>query len=116
MRDPDFITDSGRQAKLKVPPKTCDTHSHIYGPFDRFPRQVSSTRLATVEAYTGMLDRLGIERCVIVHSSMYGYDNSVSLDAIAAIGQERARGTAVIPLDISDEALQQLHQGGMRGV
>lgn len=116
MSDPDFIKDSGRKPRLKAPPKTCDTHSHIYGPLDRFPRQVSATRLATVEAYTGMLDRLGIERCVIVHSSMYGYDNAVSLAAIAAIGQGRARGTAVIPLAISDEELQRLHTGGMRGV
>ena len=74
MSDPDFIQDSGRKPKLKAPPKTYDTHSHIYGSLDRFPRQVANTRLATVEAYTAMLERLGIERCVIVHSSMYGFD------------------------------------------
>jgi 2-pyrone-4,6-dicarboxylate lactonase len=116
MTEPDFLTDAGRKPKLKAPPKTCDTHSHIYGPLDKYPRQVSETRIATLEAYKGMLDRLGIERCVIVHSSMYGYDNSVTLDAIAALGQDMARGSAVIPGDISREELQRLHDGGMRGV
>jgi len=114
--EPDFITDKGRKPKLIAPPKSCDTHSHIYGPLDQFPRTNSSTRLATLEAYRCMLARLGIERCVVVHSSAYGFDNSVTLDAIAQIGQDRARGMAVIPTDISKEELQVLHAGGMRGV
>ena len=116
MTDIDFIKDAGRAPALKAPAKSCDTHSHVYGPVARYPRTGSSERLATLDAYTGMLDRLGSERCVIVHSSMYGYDNSVSLDAIAAIGQDRARGTAVIPPDTADDELRQLHDGGMRGV
>ena len=94
MTDSDFITDSGRAPKLKAPSKACDTHSHIYGPVDRYPRTVSSSRIATLEAYKDMLDRLGIERCVIVHSSMYGTDNSVSLDAIAALGRDRESAQA----------------------
>ncbi|HAT34684.1 MAG TPA: hypothetical protein DCS82_03135 [Rhodospirillaceae bacterium] len=116
MTDPDFIADKGRAPRLKAPPKSCDTHSHIYGPLDRYPRTNDGTRLATLEAYRGMLARLGIERSVIVHSSAYGFDNSVTLDAIAAIGQDRARGTAVIPPGISREELDRLHAGGMRGV
>ena len=116
MTNPDFITDKGRKPKLIAPPKACDTHSHIYGPLDQFPRTGDSTRLASLEAYRGMLARLGIERSVIVHSSAYGFDNSVTLDAIATIGQDRARGTAVIPKNISFEELQKLHAGGMRGV
>jgi 2-pyrone-4,6-dicarboxylate lactonase len=114
--DPNFITDKGRKPKLIAPPNSCDTHSHVYGPLDQFPRTNGSTRLATLEAYRGMLARLGIERCVVVHSSAYGFDNSVTLDAIAQIGQDRARGMAVIPTDITKEELHKLHAGGMRGV
>jgi len=114
--DPNFITDKGRKPKLIAPPNSCDTHSHVYGPLDQFPRTNGSTRLATLEAYRGMLARLGIERCVVVHSSACGFDNSVTLDAIAQIGQDRARGMAVIPTDITKEELHKLHAGGMRGV
>lgn len=116
MTDPNFITDKGRKPKLIAPPNSCDTHSHVYGPLDQFPRTNGSTRLATLEAYRGMLARLGIERCVVVHSSACGFDNSVTLDAIAQIGQDRARGMAVIPTDITKEELHKLHAGGMRGV
>ncbi|MGY8991337.1 MAG: amidohydrolase family protein [Rhodospirillales bacterium] len=109
--------DYGRAPKLKVPPKSCDTHSHVYGPLDKFQqRQDLESRFAPVDVYRNMLDRIGIERCVIVHSSFYGFDNSCSLDAIAALGPDRARGTCVIPIDTPKSEMQRLHDGGMRGV
>jgi len=109
--------DYGRTPKLKAPPKTCDTHSHIYGPLDQYPQRPGlKPRYAPLEVYRDMLDRIGVERCVIVHSSFYGFDNTCSLDAIAALGPERARGTCVIPADTSKQEIQRLHDAGMRGV
>ncbi len=113
----DIDEDKGRRPKLKVPPKSCDTHSHVYGPPDLYPlREGLDLRYAPVELYRAMLDRLGIERCVIVHSSFYGTDNRCSLDAIAELGQDRARGTAVIAPDTPKDEIKRLHDGGMRGV
>ena len=62
-----------------------------------------------------MLQRLGIERCVLVHSSMYGTDNSITLDAIKkCFGQKIARGTAVISHETKVDEIRRLDTGGIR--
>lgn len=116
MTDIDFTEDSGRTPRSVAPAQTCDTHSHIYGPLKHYPRIVDSRRLATINAYRGMLQRLGIERCVLVHSSMYGTDNSITLDAIKMLGQKIARGTAVISHETKVDEIRRLDTGGIRGV
>ena len=72
--------------------------------------------LCTLADYLRMSETLGIERTVQVNASTYGYDNSVTLDLIAKLGQKRARGVAGVAPDASTRDLQQLHNGGMRGV
>ena len=116
MTDIDFTEDTGRAPLFKAPSKTCDTHSHIYGALEQYPRTVENKRMATVDAYKAMLKRLGIERCVIVHSSMYGTDNSITLDAIELLGQKFARGTAVVSPEIEHAEIRRLHVKGIRGV
>ena len=63
-----------------------------------------------------MIDTLGVERTVQVNASTYGYDNSVTLEVIAKLGQKRARGVAGIAPDADAQAVRRLHDGGMRGV
>lgn len=109
----------GRQPRLLTPPKACDTHAHIYGPVDKYPPAPGrrpTNWLASLEAYQTMLNRLGIERCVIVQPSLYSTDNQCTLDAIRQLGLARARGVAVTKKDISPPELQKLHEGGMRGL
>ena len=60
MTDIDFTEDAGRAPFFKAPPKTCDTHSHIYGALEQYPRTVDNKRMATVDAYKATLKRLGI--------------------------------------------------------
>ena len=109
--------DDGRKPRLKTPPKACDTHSHIYGPIERYPHVgTRESRFAPIEAYRAMLDRLGIERSIIVQPALYGLNNRCTLDAIAALGQDRARGTAVITLDATKQELRRLHDEGIRGI
>lgn len=62
-----------------------------------------------------MCRTLGLERTVQVSASVYGYDNSLTLDVIADLGQDRARGVAGLKLDTSAAEIEQLHAGGMRG-
>jgi predicted TIM-barrel fold metal-dependent hydrolase len=57
----------------------------------------------------------GIGHLVLVQPSVYGTDNSVMLQALAA-GQGRHRGVAVVDASISDDELLRLHAAGVRGV
>ena len=106
-----------RTPKFKVPAGTCDTHCHIFGPADRYP--YSPNRSYTppdsgLEAFRALHDKLGIARAVIVNASLYGNDNRVVLDAIAA-SNGRYRGIANIDDSVSDEGLRALDKGGFRG-
>jgi predicted TIM-barrel fold metal-dependent hydrolase len=106
-------------AEAKAPPRACDCHFHVFGPFARFPLdpgRAYDPPEASVEAYRRVAERLGIERMVIVQPSPYGTDNRVTLDAVRRFGPERARAVAVIDDSIDDTALRALDEGGVRGV
>ncbi len=103
---------------LPLPPGACDSHAHVFGPFDRFP--LSSARrysppLAPVEDYLSMLDRVGSANGVLVHPSASGWDCSCTLNALEA-GQGRLRGVVVVPPGVSDSTLQSMHARGVRGI
>lgn len=118
MNDEYLASGDGRKPRLITPPKACETHSHIYGPADKYPRAPGRKPSfgASLEAYETMLKRLGIERCVIVQPSLYSTDNRCTLDAIRYFGLSRARGVAVTRKDVTREELQRLHAAGMRGL
>jgi len=102
---------------LHIPSKACDCHLHIYDA--RFPQSADAAALpglATVDEYRLLQKRLGTERAVIVTPRNYGVDNGVTLDAIAQLGLDHARGVAVLRTDVSDATLKALHAGGIRGV
>lgn len=114
-----LVPGVGKKPRLIAPPKACDTHAHIYGPADKyppFPGRKPTNWLASLDAYQTMLNRLGLERCIIVHPSLYSTDNGCTLDAIRQLGLSRARGVAVTRKDISPAELQKLNEGGMRGL
>jgi predicted TIM-barrel fold metal-dependent hydrolase len=73
---------------------------------------------ATLKNYKLLLDMLGIDRAVLVQPSVYGTDNRAMLAALKA-QSEKFRGVAVISNnanEISDQALEQLHASGVRGI
>ena len=118
MKDEYMVSGDGRKPRLVAPPKACETHSHVIGPADKYPR-VPGRKPAfggPIEAYETLLKRLGMERCVIVQPSIYGRDNRCTLDAIAHFGQSRSRGVAVTTKDVSRQELQRLHDAGIRGL
>jgi predicted TIM-barrel fold metal-dependent hydrolase len=59
-----------RTPKLKAPPGACDTHPHVYGPFDRYPlvaeRNYDPDPRSTLDDYLKVHRTLGLERAVIV--------------------------------------------------
>jgi 2-pyrone-4,6-dicarboxylate lactonase len=107
-RTPEFI----------LPPGSCDTHCHIWGPLDRFPYAESRPYTPPERdkhVLSSLHQRLGIERTVLVQAIVYRTDNRVILDAIADDPANR-RGIALIDPDIADAELERLHEGGIRGV
>lgn len=118
MTDEYMVSGDGRKPKLVTPPLACETHSHIYGPADVYPRFPGRNPDfgASIDEYEKMLNRLGIERCIIVQPSRYSTDNRCTLDAIRHFGLSRARGVAVTAKDVTGKELQRLHDAGMRGI
>lgn len=104
--------------RLFVPPNACDSHIHI---FDRrfretLPADDMSAIPCTVSAYAEVQRALKIERAIVVTPRNYDTDNAVTVDAIAQMGLNRARGVAVLRPDVSDSKLRLLHEQGIRGI
>jgi predicted TIM-barrel fold metal-dependent hydrolase len=100
-----------------VPANACDCHVHIFDPA-RFPFAASRTYTpepASVAELLAMHRALHLDRVVIVQPSVYGTDNSVTLDAVRQIGAS-ARGVAVIDEQIPDADLDAMRRGGVRGL
>ena len=100
------------------PPGSCDCHVHVIGPKNRFPLSPNRTytpKDAVMSELRAMLARLDIERTVIVQPSIYGTDNSCTLDAMDEIGAT-ARAVAVLRPDTAGSTLDDLHRRGVRGL
>lgn len=103
---------------FSVPPGTCDCHTHIVGDPLRFPfagSRAFTPEPASVADLRALHGALRVDRVVIVQPSFYGTDNSCTLDAIKEIGPS-ARGIAAIGDSTTNEELDRLHRGGMRGI
>src|SRR5690349_5031830 len=84
--------------KFNVPTDACDCHTHIFGDPRRFPFAAARTytpESASVAEIRALHRALHTTRVVIVQPSVYGTDNSCTLDAIRQLGAS-ARGVAVI--------------------
>ena len=107
-----------RQPKLKAPPGACDTHLHVYGPFDRYPlsagRHYTPALHSTLDDYLKVHRTLGLERAVIVTGSGNGTNNRITLDAIARM-QGKFKGLALLDPAITDAELVRLKNGGFTG-
>lgn len=100
------------------PPGAVDAHCHVFGPAADFPfspKAKYQPQDATPEMLFALRDRLGFSRNVIVQASCHGTDNAATLNGIAK-SDGLARGVAVVDSAISDEELEALHAGGIRGI
>jgi len=103
---------------FQPPSGAVDAHCHVFGPVDSFPFSPKAKYIpqdAGPDALFALRDRLGLTRNVIVQASCHGTDNRATLNAIASSGG-LARGVAVVDPAIPEQALQVLHDGGIRGV
>lgn len=110
-----------RPPGFEVPPGAIDCHAHVFGPAQKYPYTPTRTYTppdAALKDYRHLHRTLGIERGVLVQPSVYGMDNSATRDALRALNTSglNYRGIAVVDRDVSDEALDALHQDGFRGI
>lgn len=108
----------GRRPRFAVPPGACDSHVHVFGPYDRFPLAADRSYTpveAPVEAFLAHLDGLGFARGVIVTASAQGTDNAAMLDALRR-HPDRFRGVAVLPPETDDQRLDAMTEAGVRGL
>ena len=107
-----------RKPAFLLPRGACDTHVHIWGPFDRFPLNKGAPYTPperTRDDLVALHERLGIDRAVIVQTTVYKADNRAMLDGIGQ-SNGRWRGVALIDESFDDAAFRALHEGGVRGV
>ncbi|MBO1325698.1 amidohydrolase family protein [Acetobacter sp. TBRC 12305] len=108
-----------RKPAFRPPAGACDCHMHIYGPTDIYPPAPGSpfppVKGGDIATYLELRKVLGLTRAVVVQPSVYGFDNSATLDAMAVMGDD-ARGVAVVPPDVSDAELERLTGLGIRGI
>ncbi len=102
----------------KLPPGSTDCHCHVFEDPKKYP--LTENRSYTppflpLTRYLAMCDTVGLQRTVQVNASVYGFDNTLSFDIIASLGQHRARGVAGVPPDVTRDELTRLNAGGFRG-
>ena len=109
------ITPDSPKPKLKAPPVACDTHMHFYD--SKYPTAPTATMTpgnAWVDDYRAVQAHLRLERVVVVQSTTYGLDNSCSIEAMAAFG-DNARGIFVVDDKTPEAELDRLTRLGGRG-
>jgi len=104
--------------RLTLPADACDSHAHVFGPYDRHP--LAEDRSYTPAEYppasfVAHLDELGLRRGVLVTASACGTDNGAVLAALQAY-PERLRGVFVADADTGEAELDRWHAAGVRGL
>jgi predicted TIM-barrel fold metal-dependent hydrolase len=107
------------KAAFDVPRGACDAHVHVIGDpadYPMSPERDYTPPPATVDELAETLKFLTIDRVVIVTPTIYGNDNSATIDAIRRLGKMRARGIALINESTPSEALDSMKEAGIAGI
>src|SRR5690554_6372603 len=103
---------SERPPRLDLPPASCDSHCHVFGPTSRFPYagdRPSTPPESPLEDLEALWSKLGRRLAVIVQSAVHGSDDSALIDALR-LGGGRYRGvTMLTPATPADE-VSRLHE------
>ena len=109
--------------KFAVPIGACDAHVHMVAGTADFPLWDGRVEdpapgldfdgwLALLETH---LDTLGMDRAVIVHSILYGADNSVTIEAVRRMG-ERTRGVGLLADGAAAAQIETLATANMKAI
>ena len=106
------------KVSFDVPPGATDCAVHVFGDTTRHPYWEGRTYTpepATVAELKQVMRAIGFDRVVVVQASTYGTDNSCVVDSIRELGSG-ARGVAVIDEKTTEDSLDDMHRGGIRGI
>ena len=78
-------------------------------------RSISRRRTAPSRPSRRSHDAMGIDRAVLVQSTIYGTDHSLLHDVLKAAPAGEYRGVAIVDDSVSDAELARLHSVGVRG-
>ena len=104
--------------QFKLPLLSCDCHTHVVGPRNKFPllkKLIYLPQEANFNDIKNFLDQTQLKRVVLVQPSFYGTDNAYLKHSLLQL-QSIARGVAVVENDISNNEIDKLHQAGVRGI
>lgn len=110
--------DPHPDTKPEILPGACDCHVHVIGPPAEYPMvddRHYTPPPASVENLQAHMERVGVERAVVIQPSVYGTDNRCLLAALREMNGQ-GRGVAVPPETISDAELRQFDQQGVTGI
>jgi 2-pyrone-4,6-dicarboxylate lactonase len=119
-KTPDWLDwfDGPAKPHFVLPVGAVDAHCHVFGPGAEFPyapeRKYTPCDASKHQLFA-LRDHLGFEKNVIVQATCHGADNSAMVDALRH-SNGRARGVATVKRGVSDQALQDMHEAGVRGV
>ncbi len=103
------------ELSFAMPANACNAHLHIIDP--AFPNDgKAAAQIGTVDTYKALAAELHLPRAVFVQAKPFALDNACLLDAIRRFGANDCRGIAVVDNAVSDEELERLHNGGVRGL
>src|SRR5262245_54469976 len=99
-----------------VPHSACDCHVHVFDPatfpYDR--ERAYTPPPASIDDLRRLQASLGFERVVVVAPSVYGTENSCTIDAVRRLGA-CARGVVVIDQSVTTSLLDDMVAAGMCG-
>lgn len=103
-----------------MPTGACDAHVHLIG--DEFPLSLKAVEQPPegslevwLERYRAHLQQMGCTRGVIVHSILYGGDNSVTLEAVRRMGPGFV-GVCLVTDGATEAQIAALAEAGCRAV
>ncbi|MFZ0209256.1 MAG: amidohydrolase family protein [Roseiarcus sp.] len=102
-----------------VPEGAADCHVHVIADpakFPFWPGRVYTPPVATADDLLALQHALHMDHVVIVTPSVYGTDNSATLDGLRRLGTQRARGIAVIDDKTSPVDLNAMAKAGVCGI
>ncbi len=99
-----------------IPQGACDCHVHVFDPI-RFP--YASGRIytppdASLNDLRALQSALRLDRVVVIAPSVYGTDNSCTIDAVRHLGA-RARGVVVLDASVTALQLDEMAEAGIHG-